>query len=133
MDWGAGFAGRGRSRKDCNLIAIQNEGKLGIVAVFGEFELADYKRFEEEVARQLQAQGRVNLLVDLRDMVDYTVDVALEDFRFTRAHARERGRIAILSERETVRWIALLSQLFLDADVQVFGEEPAARDWLAQE
>ena len=63
-------------------------------------------------------------------MVDYTVDVALEDIRFTRAHAHERGRIAILSERETVRWIALLSQLFLDADVQVFGDEPAARDWL---
>ena len=113
------------------MIAIQNEGSLGIVAVFGEFELADYKRFEEEVARQLKAQGRVNLLVDLRDMVDYTVDVALEDIRFTRAHAHERGRIAILSERETVRWIALLSQLFLDADIQVFGDEAAAREWLA--
>ncbi len=113
------------------MISIQNEGNLGVVGVFGEFELADYKRFEEEVARQLKAQGRVNLLVDLRDMVDYTVDVALEDIRFTRAHAHERGRIAILSERETVRWMALLSQLFLDADVQVFGDEAAARDWLA--
>ncbi len=118
-------------QQDCNLIAIQNEGNLGIVAVFGEFALADYKRFEEEVTNQLQSQGRVNLLVDLRDMVDYTVDVALEDIRFTRAHAHERGRIAILSERETVRWIALLSQLFLDADIQVFSDEPAAREWLA--
>jgi SpoIIAA-like len=115
------------------LITIQNEDNLGIVAVFGEFELADYKRFEEEVSRLLQSQGRINLLVDLRDMVDYTVDVALEDIRFTRAHAHERGRIAILSERETVRWIALLSQLFLDANVQVFGDEATARDWLAGE
>jgi hypothetical protein len=115
------------------LIAIQNEGSLGIVAVFGEFALADYKRFEEEVTTQLQSQGRVNLLVDLRDMVDYTVDVALEDIRFTRAHAHERGRIAILSERETVRWIALLSQLFLDTDIQVFSDEPAAREWLARD
>jgi hypothetical protein len=113
------------------VISIQNEGNLGVVGVFGEFELADYKRFEEEVARQLKTQGRVNLLVDLRDMVDYTVDVALEDIRFTRAHAHERGRIAILSERETVRWMALLSQLFLDAEIQVFGDETAARDWLA--
>jgi hypothetical protein len=133
-DRGAGLAeAEAAHGQDRNVIAIQNEGKLGIVSVFGEFELADYKRFEEEVTRQLQAQGRVNLLVDLRDMVDYTVDVALEDIRFTRAHARERGRIAILSERETVRWIALLSQLFLDSDIQVFGEEPAAREWLAQE
>lgn len=113
------------------MIAIQNEGTLGIVAVFGELELADYKRFEEEVARQLYSHRRVNLLVDLRDMVDYTMDVALEDIRFIRTHTHERGRIAILSERETVRWIALLSQLFLDADVQVFSDEPAARDWLA--
>ena len=115
------------------MISIQNEGNLGVVGVFGEFELADYKRFEDEVARQLNARGRVNLLIDLRDMVDYTVDVALEDIRFTRAHAHERGRVAILSEREPVRWMALLSQLFLDADVRVFGDEAAARDWLAEE
>jgi hypothetical protein len=112
------------------VISIQNEHSLGVVAVFGEFELADYKRFEEEVTRQLKTQGRLNLLVDLRDMVDYTVDVALEDIRFTRSHAHERGRIAILSERESVKWMALLSQLFLDAEIQVFGDEPAARAWL---
>lgn len=113
------------------MISIQNEGTLGIVGVFGEFGLADYRRFEEEVGRQLQAQGRVNLILDLRDMVDYTVDVALEDIRFTRSHARDRGRIAILSERETVKWMALLSQLFLDVEIQVFADEAGARDWLA--
>ena len=112
------------------MISIQNEGNLGIVGVFGEFELADYKLFEEEVARQLKVQGRVNLLVDLRDMVDYTIDVTLKDIHFTHTLAHERGHIAILSERETVRWMALLSQLFLDADILVFGDETAARDWL---
>jgi hypothetical protein len=113
------------------MISIQHEDGLTVVGVFGEFELADYHRFESEVTLQLQRQGRLSLLVDLRDMVDYTVDVALEDIRFTRDLAHRPGRIAILSEREGVKWLALLSQLFLDADVQVFSEEPAARQWLA--
>lgn len=116
------------------MISIQHEGNLTVAAVFGEFALADYKRFEDEVIRQISHQGRVSLLIDLRDMLGFTVDVALEDIRFTREHARDIGRIAILSERGTVAWTAaLLSQLFMDTEIKVFDDEATARDWLAGE
>jgi hypothetical protein len=114
------------------MISIQHENKLIVVGAFAEFELADYQRFEQEVARQLDQQGKLSLLIDLRDMLGYTVDVALEDIKFTRQHRRDVGRIAILSDREWVKWTALLSQLFMDAELKVFDDEPAARAWLGE-
>jgi hypothetical protein len=115
------------------MISIQHEDKLTVVGVFAEFELADYRRFEDDVVGQLERQGKLSLLIDLRDMLGYTVDVALEDIKFTRKHAHDVGRIAILSEREWIKWTALVSQLFIDAQIKIFEEEAAAREWLAAE
>jgi hypothetical protein len=113
------------------MISVQHEDSITVVGVFGEFELADYKRFEEEVLQQLARHGQLSLLIDLRDMLGVTVDVALEDIRFTREHAKDIGRIAILSERDSVAWTALLSQWIVDTQIRVFDDEAGARDWLA--
>jgi hypothetical protein len=113
------------------MISVQHEGSITVVGVFGEFELADYKRFEDEVIQQLARQDKLSLLIDLRDMLGVTVDVALEDMRFTRQHAKDIGRIALLSERDSVAWTALLSQWIVDTEIRVFDDEATARDWLA--
>jgi hypothetical protein len=93
------------------MISIQREEGLIVVGVFGELTLADYRRFEQEVAEQLHQAGRVDLLVDLRDMLDYTLDVVWEDIKFTRSHSHDAGRIALLSDAQWVAWSAWLSQL----------------------
>lgn len=101
-----------------------------VAGVFGELTLADYQRFEREVVAQLQRQGRVNLLIDLRDMLGYTVDVVWEDIKFTRDHSHDVGRIGLLSTAEWAAWSAWLSQLFVAAEIRVFDDETAARAWL---
>lgn len=113
------------------MITIEHEEGMLAVGVFGEFELADYQRFETEVIAQMRERGSLCLLIDLRGMLGYTVDVALEDIRFTREHGADIGRIAILSEREWVKWTALLTQAFVDSEIQVFDDEAVAREWLA--
>ncbi len=57
-------------------------------------------------------------------------DACIEDIRFTREHAQDVGRIAILSDRDSVVWTALLSRLFVQAEIQVFDSEDGAREWL---
>ena len=114
------------------MISIEHEEKLTIVGVFGEFTVADYRQFEEEVGAQLKAQGRLNLLIDLTGMLEYTLDVALEDIRFAREHASDVGRIAIISNEDLVAWLALLTSLFIEADVKVFDSEAQARKWLGE-
>lgn len=115
------------------MITVQHEGPLTIIGVFGTFEIEDFKRIEAEVGRQLISLGKIDLLVDLRGMMDYTLDVALEDIKFTREHAHDVGRLAILSDKESVVWTALLSRLFVRAEIQVFDSEEGAREWVEAE
>jgi len=112
------------------MITIQHEGKLTIAGIFARLEIADFQRLEREIESQLGALGKIDLLIDLRGMLGYTLDVALEDLRFTREHAKEVGRVAILSEDDAMIWTALLSELFVRAEIRIFDDEAVAREWL---
>jgi thiosulfate/3-mercaptopyruvate sulfurtransferase len=114
------------------MITIETTGRLITVGVFGEFSLADFRRFEHEVLETLRVAGSVDLLLDLRDMQDYTLDVAWEDLRFVRAHAHDFRRVAVVSGNRWHGWLAWVNRLLVDAEVQPFEDEAAARHWLAE-
>ncbi|TAH45360.1 MAG: STAS/SEC14 domain-containing protein [Betaproteobacteria bacterium] len=114
------------------MITTEHSDNLVAVTVFGEFTLADYKEFEELVNFKVQFEGQVDLLMDLREMVGFTLDVAWEEIKFSRQHAHDFRRIAVLTEDQWLTWSAWVSQLFVDAEVQVFSDEAEARDWLAE-
>ncbi|MFZ4535275.1 STAS/SEC14 domain-containing protein [Propionivibrio sp.] len=112
------------------MIVIQQQPKRVEVNVYGEFTLADYKEFEDMVNYKVKFEGPVDLLFDLREMADFTLDVAWEDIVFARAHANDFNRIAVLTDSQWVTWSAWLSQIFIRADMQVFSDEVEARSWL---
>lgn len=114
------------------MITTQHQDDIVELAVFGEFTLADFKEFEELVLFRIKFSGPVNLLFDLRDMADFTVDVAWEEIRFSQQHAGDFRRIAVITDSQWVAWSAWLSQLFVKADVTVFADEDEARRWLAE-
>lgn len=114
------------------MIAIQHQDHLIQFAVLGEFTLADFKEFEELVLYTIRFSGPVNLLVDLREMLGFTIDVAWEEIRFSRAHVNDFNRIAVLTDSQWTAWSAWLSQLFVNAEVRVFEEEARARAWLTE-
>jgi len=112
------------------MIVIQHQPKRVEVNVYGEFTLTDYKEFEDMVNYKVRFEGAVDLLFDLREMADFTLDVAWEDIVFARAHPNDFRRIAVLTHSQWVAWSAWLSQIFVRAEMQVFGEEAEARAWL---
>lgn len=112
------------------MIVTDHKDNLVTVAVYGEFTLGDYKEFEELVNYKIKFEGPVNLLFDLRQMAGFTLDMAWEEIKFSRAHSHDFGKIAVLSDSQWVAWSAWLSQAFVDADIEVFGDERQARDWL---
>ena len=114
------------------MINTQHHHHIVELAVFGEFTLADFKEFEELVLYEIKFAGPVNLLVDLRDMADFTLDVAWEEIRFSKQHAGDFNRIAVLTDSQWVAWSAWLSQIFVSADVTVFEDEREARAWLEE-
>jgi len=101
------------------------------LTLFGEFTLADYKEFEEIVNYKVRFEGLVNLFIDLREMSGFTVDMALEEIRFARAHSHDFARIAVVTDDQWVSWSAWLSQIFIDAKVRVFEDINDAEAWLA--
>lgn len=100
------------------------------VTVFGEFSLADYKEFEELVNYKIRFEGPVDLYFDLRQMADFTLDVAWEELKFSRQHAHDFNRIAVVTDSQWLTWSAWLSQVFVDADVEVFTDADEAKAWL---
>jgi hypothetical protein len=112
------------------VIAIKTQENLVSVSVMGEFTLADYKEFEQEVEHDIQFQGGVNLLLDLRDMVRYTLDVVWEEIKFSREHRYDFRKIAVVTGDEWMVWIAWLNRLFVDAELRVFDEPGIALEWL---
>lgn len=111
------------------MITVQETGNLINVAVFGEFTLADYKEFEQQVLYKYRTDGLVNVVFDWRDMLNYTVDVAWEDIKFVREHGSEFNRIAVVTENQWQAWGAWVSNLFTDADIRVFSDYADASAW----
>lgn len=112
------------------MISATRDKNLVSIAVLGEFTLADFQEFEKHVLSAAAGQSPVNVLVDLRDMVNYTVDVMLEELKFTYAHEREFGKIAVVTEDQWVTWSAWLQRLFVDTDLEVFSDFDAAKSWV---
>ena len=79
------------------MIVTQHQPQRVSVTVYGEFTLADFKEFEAMVGDTIRADGAVDLFFDLREMADFTLDVAWEDIVFARAHTHDFRRIAVLS------------------------------------
>lgn len=114
------------------MINIEQDNKLISASVLGEFTLADFKQFEEMALYELQSPGEVNLLFDLRDMINYTLDVAWEEIKFfSREHQHDFTRIAVVTTDQWQTWQAWISRLFVDADIRVFADYNEARDWVA--
>lgn len=114
------------------MITIQKKDNLIIVAIIGEFTLADYNEFEQQVLYQSHSGSVVNLLFDWRDMLDYTVDVAWEEIKFMRDHGSEFNRVAVVTDDEWQTWGAWVSNLFINANVTVFHNYEEAEKWASE-
>ena len=113
------------------MITIEQTDKLVNVAVLGEFTLADFKTFEEQSLYKLKTPGSINLLFDLRAMIDYTVDVAWEEIKFfSREHNHDFSKIAVVTSDQWLAWQAWLSRLFIDAEICVFADYDEAQAWV---
>jgi len=112
------------------MITIEQTNNLVNAAVLGEFTLADFKAFEEQSLYKLKSTGALNLLFDLRGMLDYSVDVAWEEIKFfSREHNHDFSKIAVVTDDQWLTWNAWLSRLFVDADIRVFSDYDEAKAW----
>lgn len=121
------------ARNRPQMITVETRKNLVNIAVLGEFTLADYKEFESNVLYGIKFHGAVDLLVDLRDMAGFTVDVAWEDLKFSREHKFDFDRIAVVVGEQWIKWSTWLQRLFVDADLRTFSDYEAALAWITSD
>jgi hypothetical protein len=112
------------------MIVIEEDNDLLKATVYAELSLADFREFETAVQRELKQAPKIKLLLDLAKMSGYTVDVAWEDVRFTRAHAHDFRRIAVVTASLWATWLGWLPSAFTDAEIRHFEDAAAANAWL---
>jgi len=112
------------------MITTKETGDLLEARIYNQFRLADFQEFERAVGRELDKSPKIRLLLDFTDMVDYTLDMAWEEIRFTRAHAHDFRRIAVVTPGQWVTWLAWVGAAFTDAEVRVFEDDASALAWL---
>jgi hypothetical protein len=112
------------------MIVVNEKKDLLEMNVYGELTLADYRGFEEAVGRELKTAPKIKLLLDLTQMTGYTLDVAWEEIKFTRAHAHDFRRIAIVSDTQLVPWLSWVNAAFSDAEASIFDNREPAIVWL---
>lgn len=113
------------------MISLVKEGNNCHAVVFDEFTLQDFREFEDFVVQTAKQGKAVSILVDLRNMIGYTLDMALEELRFTREHGRDIARIAVVTTDQWVTWSAWLSRMVSEAEMQVFDDIEEATVWVS--
>ena len=114
------------------MIDILNNDQIVRATVAGELNLADYQQLESALRHGFQFQGKINLIIDLRAMLTFSIDVAWEDLRFARAYEQDFGRIAIITTSQWLTWSALFYHLFSTTDIKVFEHSTEAEAWINQ-
>lgn len=112
------------------MIRIEQEGNCLAVEINGEFSAADFREFEACALYQIRFHGALRLLLDLRYMQSYTIDVVWHELQFVRDHRQAFDRVAVITDNQWLSWTGWISNLFIDADVATFDDDSTARAWL---
>jgi hypothetical protein len=113
------------------MITVDHDATRVTLVVLGEFTIDDFTEFEEYLIANGLFDGTHDLLFDLREMAGFTVDVAIEEIKFSRIHGGDFRRIAVVTDSQWVAWSAWLEQLFVSADLRSFDQIEDAAGWLA--
>ena len=112
------------------MITIDHQDTHVSITVLAEFTLADFMEFETLVMSKTAAGKPLRLLMDLREMASFTLDMAWEEVKFSRAHAGDFERIGIVTDSEWVTWSTWLQRLFVTAELRVEHDIEDLRAWL---
>ncbi|MEW6164062.1 MAG: STAS/SEC14 domain-containing protein [Pseudomonadota bacterium] len=114
------------------MITIDHDKQLVSATVLGEFALDDFTEFEQYLIDKDLFDGSCSLLFDLREMAGFTVDMAVEEIKFSRIHGGDFRRIAVVTDSQWVAWSAWLETMFVNAALRVFADRDEAHAWLAE-
>ncbi len=100
----------------------------------GEISHDEMRQFLQDLDGLIRENGRIALLLELRELTHVDPDALMEDARFGLDHPQGFARIAIVGEAAWQRWLSLLLAPFVSAPMRYFPQDALqdAWDWLEQ-
>ena len=100
----------------------------------GEVSHDEMRQFLRDLDALIRENGRIALLLELRELTHVDPDALMEDARFGLDHPQGFARIAIVGEAAWQRWLSLLLSPFVSAPMRYFPQDALqeAWDWLEQ-
>ncbi|WP_367426004.1 STAS/SEC14 domain-containing protein [Snodgrassella alvi] len=114
------------------MISIHQKSYGLDVVLYNEFTLEDFYQLENALLKAIEHIHLPNLLLDLSQMKDFTIDMALEHLRFLRQHAHDFGRTAIVVDDIWIRIGIRLANLLTLQRPRYFSDTATAQKWLEQ-
>ncbi|OHX15155.1 hypothetical protein BI343_02005 [Chromobacterium amazonense] len=114
------------------MISIREQDYGLDVALFNEFTLADFQLLEQALLKRLEEREKPDVLLDLSELKDFTLDMALEEVKFMRAHEEKMGRVAIVVGDVWIKLATHIAGLLSHTHVEYFDLVEEAQAWLAR-
>lgn len=102
------------------------------VHLSGKLSADDYQTLEPGVEKLIDASGKINMLVVMKDFHGWDMGAVWEDIKFATKHCRDVEKIAMVGENTWEKWMAAICKPFTMSTIKYFetANEDEARAWL---
>jgi hypothetical protein len=116
-------------------IQLKAGGSILHVRATGKLTREDYAQWVPALDAQIEAHGRVNILMEMHDFHGWTAGALWDDLKFGVTHFGSISRIAIVGEKPWQKGMASFCRPFTRARIHYFeaSEIDAAQAWLDAE
>jgi hypothetical protein len=97
-------------------------GKCLLVQLSGKLTKEDYQHFVPAVERLIKQQGKIRVLVQMRDFHGWTLAALWEDIKFDVKHFSDIERLAFVGDRKWEAGMAAFCKPFTRAAIRYFDE-----------
>ena len=113
----------------------KREGQLLEVHVSGKLTMKDYERFIPAVESLIQRNGKIDILLEMKDFHGWEVGAMWEDTKFAFRHFSDIGRLAVVGEKKWQEWMTTVCRPFTKATIRYFDHSAGAdaRAWLEKD
>jgi hypothetical protein len=112
-------------------LEAKDDGKVLEVHVSGTLAKEDYKHFVPEVDRLIGQQGKIRVLLEMKNFHGWTAGALWEDIKFDLKHFSDIERVAMVGEKKWQQGMSLFCRPFTAARIRYFDHSALdeAREW----
>lgn len=107
-------------------------GKIVTLVFKNKVDRGDYELFVPQLEKIMESEGKIRMLIELRDFKGWTAGAFWEDAKFGALHFNDIERLAIVGQKNWEKAMAAFIKPFTLAKVNFFDSQDMdeAQEWI---